>query len=173
MFEKGAVKFFDSRDNKRFGFIRLESGEEIFFHFNDGRNMEAGKDRPEWCDPPRGKRLWDPKANDVLVFERTIGNQGPKASPWTHEQLYLRAMKVINSRPRYRVMEQITTAGSEPGEPIKLWEGTDLNDPNLTRAWHPQHDRPFFAHDDGFEIRKWFEVLTQGDWVKTEDPRRY
>lgn len=34
--EKGTVKFFDERPDKNYGFITLESGEEIFFHL-DGR----------------------------------------------------------------------------------------------------------------------------------------
>ena len=33
--ETGTVKFFDSRDNKRFGFIRKAGGQEVFFHLND------------------------------------------------------------------------------------------------------------------------------------------
>ncbi|MCJ7793288.1 MAG: cold shock domain-containing protein [Candidatus Marinimicrobia bacterium] len=171
MLETGVVKFFDGRDNKRYGFLRLDSGEEIFFHFNDGMSIKAGKCAPEWCDPPKGKRLWDPQANDLLVFERSEGNRGPKASPWTHWRLYDRVLKEIANRPIYRVIEQTSTTGSEPGESRQLWYGTDLEDPNLTKVWHPVHDRSFFAHDDGFEIRKWFEVNVQGEWLRTEDPR--
>lgn len=126
MFEKGVVKFFDSRDNRRFGFLRLESGEEIFFHFNDGMSMRAGKDQPEWCDPPPGKRLWDPKANDVLVFERKMGKKGPKASPWTHEMLYENAMKVINNRPRTGSCSKLLHEGRPLVDPKSFGRGLIL-----------------------------------------------
>mgnify|MGYP001613302669 CR=1 FL=1 len=39
--ETGTVKWFDAREGKRFGFIKLESGEELFFHFNDGQYIEV------------------------------------------------------------------------------------------------------------------------------------
>lgn len=84
--EKGTVKFFDSRDNKRFGFIRLESGEEIFFHANDGRKTEAKGIEVKFIDEPISGL---PKVGNELVFERTVGGDGrPKASPWCWAGVY-------------------------------------------------------------------------------------
>ena len=92
--ETGIVKFFDSRDNKRFGFIKLESGEEIFFHFNDGRVATSEVDGwIHWLRPDEVYRsyLEYPKIGDRLMFERTQGKKGPKASPWTTEKYYKEA----------------------------------------------------------------------------------
>ena len=68
--EIGTVKFFDNRDNKRFGFITVEGGGEIFFHFNDGENAEGSKLEVE------------PKKGDTVVFRRKTSGKGPKAAPW-------------------------------------------------------------------------------------------
>lgn len=77
--EQGKVLFFDSRDNKRFGFILTGSGEEIFFHFNDGENVEARGN----CRFLGGRLEIEPKKGDAVVFERVQGREGrPKASPW-------------------------------------------------------------------------------------------
>ncbi|NQV12234.1 cold shock domain-containing protein [Candidatus Uhrbacteria bacterium] len=70
----GHVKFFDSRDNKRFGFLLIDGGEgEVFFHLNDyvapDNSMRGAKSMP--------------KQGDRLVFKKTDGSQGrSKASPW-------------------------------------------------------------------------------------------
>ena len=86
--ETGTVKFFDSRDNKRFGFIAVDDGGEIFFHFNDGENIEASGDEPRFCG---GKLNREPKKGDVIVFGRKFGYKGHKAAPWGFEQDYRRA----------------------------------------------------------------------------------
>ena len=77
--ETGIVKFFDSRDNKRFGFISVDGGREIFFHFNDGENVEVRGGEPRFCG---GKLRREPRKGDELCFERKPGYNGPKAAPW-------------------------------------------------------------------------------------------
>lgn len=89
--ETGVVKFFDGRDNKRFGFIVLESGEEIFFHYNDGRAPFVSRNALNWDFPNVNARtaLDYPLAGNRLYFERAKGSNGrPKASPWTSQEHY-------------------------------------------------------------------------------------
>ncbi len=174
--ESGIVKFFDSRDNKRFGFLRLESGEEIFFHFNDGENLEEGDEEPQFCG---GRPGHDPQKGDRLVFERNHGYKGPKAAPWGFAQDYERIQKAIDSRPRYRVWKQ---DGWWPNkqwfEPKIIWEGTSVKE--LLRKYSLQHGRSpicdalisFWSHDDGIQVRHWFERQEpDGTWKRCQDPR--
>lgn len=77
--ERSTVKFFDNRDNKRFGFLLLESGEEVFFHLNDGQKVTVGVGEP--C-LEYGKIFRTPRVGDDILFKRVQGRQGPKACPW-------------------------------------------------------------------------------------------
>lgn len=111
--EKGFVKFFDNRDNKRFGFLRLETGEEIFFHFNDGAVPQAGVGQPELVE---GVLKREPRKYDSVVFERSHGRKGDKASPWAFAEDYDRAnaatkkfeptLKVGNMSMTYEYMDE-------------------------------------------------------------------
>ena len=114
--EIGTVKFFDSRDNKRFGFIDVNGGGEIFFHFNDGENIEAGGDEPRFCG---GKLNKEPKKGDVVIFERKSGYKGPKAAPWGFEQDHRRAESQGDAQQTIgQMMEVIRLAKS--GDKLKL-----------------------------------------------------
>ncbi len=98
--EHGTVKFFDSRDNKRYGFISVEGGEEIFFHFNDGQPFMAIADRDEPIFGGKfGQKLQeifsiparDPRPGDKIFFIRCRGRKGYKACPWGFAEDYERA----------------------------------------------------------------------------------
>lgn len=96
--EKGRVVHFDSRDSKRYGFIHLDSGEEIFFHYNDGRiatdEFEAGLGWEIPTNRSSDTVLDYPRVGDTLYFMRRPGQKGrPKASPWTSEEYYLQAVE--------------------------------------------------------------------------------
>lgn len=114
--EIGTVKFFDSRDNKRFGFIAVDGGGEIFFHFNDGENIEASGDEPRFCG---GKLNREPKKGDVVVFERKSGYKGAKAAPWGFERNHRRAETESDARQAIgQMMEVIRSV--ESGDKLKL-----------------------------------------------------
>ena len=81
--ETGKVKFFDTRPDKRYGFILVDGGtEQLFFHYNDGQFLIAGKTQPKFSDKAtvvsQGKtyRMGDPKQDDLVVFERADGLEG-------------------------------------------------------------------------------------------------
>lgn len=191
--ETGTVKFFDGRPEKRFGFIRTEGGVEIFFHFNDGRPIVAGKKAPEFSEEPVIKRggktyqLREPKRDDQLVFTRTQGYRGDKASPWGFKANYDEALKEIADRPippTYRVLKSSGKLGESgtpenPKDAQVLWEGNDL-DAVMRRFPLPKGNQspgsdpliPYFSHEDGFEVRHWWELKKpDGTWEHCPDPR--
>lgn len=88
--ETGTVKFFDSRDNKRFGFIRKDNGEEVFFHFNDGQCIVPGNFEPGFEE---GRVTREPRKGDVVVFNEKSARKGNKASPWSYADDYEQAKK--------------------------------------------------------------------------------
>jgi len=67
--ETGTVKFFNNTPNKLFGFIKSDTGSEVFFHFNNG--------------PEGNTRM--PQKGDRLVFDTERSMRGPKAAKWTFE----------------------------------------------------------------------------------------
>lgn len=184
MAEVGTVTFFNPQESKRFGFLRLESGDKIFFHFNDGRLIVPGEDSPVFSGANafihKGQRkpLPDPKTGDKIVFRRTEGRKGDKALPWGYEDNWLAAEQKIANRPVYRVRELRTTSGSEPGDPTVLWQGKNLSELNRKYPWDGSRKSadpliPYWGDDDGlFNVRHWFEVQSpDGSWEECNDPR--
>jgi hypothetical protein len=172
--ETGVIKFFDSRDNKRFGFVTMKGKEEIFFHFNDGENIKAGKSEPVFSD---GKLKREPKKGDLVMFYISLGYKGPKATPWGFADDYERAKKEIAARPApatYRVLQQTTVYGNPPNEKEILWEGSDIT--KLCAKYPRPNDRrmddlsPNFSCND-FSQKIWFECQTKNGWEHTSDPR--
>lgn len=193
--EKGKVKWFNSSENKLFGFITTESGGEIFFHFNDGRPVipDNNKRETKFSDEPTIKTagktfsLRMPKVGDEVVFERRWAEKGDKASPWGYQSHFDRAMKIISALPepvRCRIFKSMGSIG-EAGTPEDhkdaevIWEGTDINDvmkqfplPQSNRSPGSDPLLPYYSHDDGFEIRHWWEKQNpDGTWEQCPDQR--
>jgi cold shock CspA family protein len=181
--ETGKVKFFHTE--KRFGFIISPSGEEIFFHFNDGEFVIPGGSSPRFSGNAklmiegRLRALKDPERDDEVVFDRTQGSKGTKACPWGYQTHFDRAVSIITNRRAYRVWETMNSLGAQPGEPELLWEGTDLEEllakypvPKSNQSPSADPLLPYWADNDGiFEIRRWFEVQTKNGWQRCSDPR--
>jgi cold shock CspA family protein len=71
--ETGIVRFFDSRPEKRFGFIAADKGGDVFFHHNNqNQGLAIDYDRM-------------PKAGDRVDFIRGDAPKGPKAVVWEFE----------------------------------------------------------------------------------------
>lgn len=87
MVEHGLVKVFFTEAGKKFGFIRVTdtegrpTGEEIFFHYNDGRPM-LNDHHFQGGNLSALPRLAEPKRGDKLIFERKTTKRGHRASPW-------------------------------------------------------------------------------------------
>lgn len=162
-FERGQVKFFDNRITKHFGFIELPTGEEIFFHHNDGAAVKIGPDGPVLC---REMLVREPRKSDILLFERAKNRKGSKAFPWLFADDWDRAEKEIAVRPTYRfVCEQGRFRGSHKSF---LWEGKYL--PDLI-ARFGSLELSFQQRGDVW-TRHWFEIKQIAGWVKIDfDPR--
>ncbi|QQG42261.1 MAG: cold shock domain-containing protein [Candidatus Woesebacteria bacterium] len=188
--ETGTVKWFDAREGKKFGFVTAEDGKEIFFHYNDGRPIQVNvtKRRVEFSDQPTFqtkdgvRRLRDPKPGDKIVFVRTQGYKGDKASPWSFKSIHDKAIDQIAKLPEptvYRALETMNNVGDVAGEPKVLWEGSDLEAllakyPVPSGRQSPGSDPliPYYSDSDNiFEIRHWFEKKVGEIWEQCPDPR--
>lgn len=157
-----------------YGFVRTDSGEEIFFHITEGRDLEEGDEEPEFSE----RRVRNPQEGEHLVFQVSQGfskgRQRPKACPWGYAEDYDRIKRQIAERPNYRVMQQYQIPGSKPMEPTVLWQGTNIKD--LCRKYPRPED---FRMDDlfsgfscgDFDKFVWFERSTEKGWHRCEDPR--
>lgn len=194
--ERGIVKWFDIRDGKRFGFIKVDdSDEEIFFHYNNGRFLRADPssrkvvfaDSPNVTHKNRVYSLHEPKQEEKVVFERGYNSQGPCAKLWCYANSYDKALEEIKNLPeptKYRIFKSMGSIGEAGGpkdhkDAEVIWEGTDINDV-MKKFPLPQSNRspgsdpllPYYSHDDGFEIRHWWEKQNpDGNWDQCPDQR--
>lgn len=170
---EGTVIFYDKRVGKQFGFVEIAEGEQIYFHFKDGRELEIVDHKIGFS---KGEIKNEPKMGDRIVFEITHNCEGPKASQWAYVGEHESAMKDIASTPMYRVVKKkTTTADNQPGEPEILWKGSNIA--QLMRKHPRPRDcradslNPQSGHID-FSTRIYFErKIGNGDWEHAEDPR--
>lgn len=175
--EKGRVKFFNNQDNKLFGFLRLESGEEIFFHLNDFQLLYFGDGNDFNFHGGAFDRVSrNPIKGEMIYFERSEGSNGrDKAAPWCDEITYRKAILEKSERRKYRVLKIVTVYGCPPDEPVVLWEGTNLDALMLKyRRTGDRTDDLFSTFSCGdFEHSIWFESQAPGkEWERCDDPRR-
>jgi hypothetical protein len=124
--EFGTVKFFDTRDNKRFGFVYVldeegnKTGEELFFHYGDGQftaidggnivfySAGAQSSRPSMLGMAMPQvRLNYPEKGDRIAFTRGSGKGGKdKASPWTFASSYEASRKSLLENEAERPVQQ-------------------------------------------------------------------
>lgn len=183
-FEEVVVDWFNPAPEKRFGFVRAKDDTSIFFHFSDGRFIMADGSQPKYADATltRGNKVFhlrDPRGGDVIVINRVHRLKGPAAVPWGFKSHYDLVLARIASQPTYRCLKTMGTWGQTDIPPTVAWEGKDLQElsrrfPIPTGSRSPGADPliSFFSHDDGFEIRHWWEKkVSNGDWERCEDPR--
>lgn len=96
---RGTVQFFDSREDKSFGFLTIESvpagKKEIFFHLNDGCPVIAGS--KEVIIRLRKPVEHEPRKGDVILFRLTKGSKGFKATPWCYLTEYEKAKEIVQT----------------------------------------------------------------------------
>lgn len=202
--EHGVVKFFDDRDGKKFGFLEVldedgqKTGEEIFFHFNDGQFVDiVGGDEIEFVGrvfPENGLHMWHPKPGDKIAFDTTPGKDGrDKACPWTYAEGYDNRVRKL-TEPYYRVTKVTKLGYGGPGDTSEvIWEGQgsdELSGEYPIRVFSDRLDDPLARSVNfaaGSTTRYLFEVyvdddiadgpyegegvLIPGHWVKCDDPR--
>lgn len=67
--QRGTVKIFFWQPGKRYGFIIGENGNEIFFHFNQGKEFIAGTFRPLFSSRMQTR---DPKTGDEVCLNSRL-----------------------------------------------------------------------------------------------------
>jgi len=159
--------------------------EQLFFHYNDGQFLIAGKTQPKFSDKAtvvsQGKtyRMGDPKQDDLIVFERADGLKGDKACPWDFKSRYDKFVEIIANRlapVTYRVLATMNNVGEPESEGKVEWEGDDLEQ---LRRQYPRVSHKddkflsFWADGDGiFETHHhWQKKNAAGIWESCADPR--
>lgn len=97
--EFGVVKFFDNRRDKRFGFLILRGGEELFFHFHAGTEaiVETGVVTFASKVTRPYLKIRDPEPGNRLVFSREIGPGGRvRVGQWAYESNWAAAQNKVN-----------------------------------------------------------------------------
>lgn len=200
--EHGIVKFFDDRDGKKFGFLKVldedgqETGEEIFFHFNDGQFVDTIVDEIEFVGrvfPATGTHMWHPNVGEKLAFDRATGKgDREKACPWTYAQGYdNRVTELTEPYFRVRKVTKLGYGGCGDTDDV-IWEGRgtrDLDTQYPIRILGGKLDDPLARSTDfaaGSTTRYFFErwwdddiadlpdggaVPIPGYWEECGDPR--
>lgn len=109
--EKGVVTFFDSRPEKRFGFMLDASGNKVFFHYNNGGNHGSRT------------RSRMPMKDDVIHFIRIDGDdRGPKARLWAFDRFDMfydmRIKGWLKEQPESGALREVSRLCTEPTELI-------------------------------------------------------
>lgn len=200
--EHGVVKFFDDRDGKKFGFLEVldedgqKTGEEIFFHFNDGQFVDiVGGDKIQFVGRvfENGLHMWYPKIGDTIAFDVSTGKNGrDKACPWTYAEGYDNRVRKL-TEPYYRVTKVTKVGYGGPGDSFDaIWEGQGsdelskeypirildgkLDDPlarsvNFAAGSTTRYIFEVYVDDDIADDPYGGGVLIPGRWVECEDPR--
>jgi cold shock CspA family protein len=201
--EHSVVKFFDDRDGKKFGFLKVlneddqETGEEIFFHFNDGQFVDiVGGDEIQFVGrvfAENGLHMWHPKIGDKVAFDVTAGKNGrDKACPWTYAEGYDNRVRKL-TEPYYRVTKVTKLGYGGPGDTSDvIWEGQGsdelsgeypirvldgkLDDPlarsvNFAAGSTTRYVFEVYVDDDIVDGTYGGGVVVPGGWVECEDPR--
>lgn len=201
--EHGIVKFFDDRDGKKFGFLEVlnedgqKTGEEIFFHFNDGQFVDiVGGDEIMFVGrvfPENGLHMWHPKPGDRIAFDVSVGkNNRDKACPWTYAEGYDNRVRKL-TEPYYRVTKVTKLGYGGPSDSSDvIWEGQGfdelskeypirvldgkLDDPlapstNFAAGSTTRYIFEVYVDDDIADDPYGSGVVIPGGWVECEDPR--
>lgn len=189
--EYGVVKFFDEREGKKFGFVRVldgngqETGEELFFHYNDRSFAVSNGDDIVFTGNPtklingKGYTIPVPQKGDVLAFDRAFGHKGDKASPWTAKHVIESVERQLATRPVYRVTKFATYYGKS--EEAVVWEGQNI----IELSAKFRKEEPGFGRRHGYDVLDggtadsgdmyWhFSIEKQqedGSWQSAKDPR--
>jgi cold shock CspA family protein len=99
--QRGTVKFFNNRDDKLYGFIIPDNqSDDVFFHFNNGKIVEAGATGPALKDGD----LRMPRKGDYLVFEVVASRKGPKVSVWAFSSDWERELHKSPDMPDFNAI---------------------------------------------------------------------
>lgn len=149
--EFGAVKFFNAREGRTFGFLE----DNTFFHLNNGLVLACtGANQPEEI----GKESRHPNIGEQVVFQSRMGPKGKVAVWWAYRRPYEQAQWDCQNRPTIRFRDTVT--------PMTRWEGKDLAHLRLLYGRELTHGR----YDMGHHVFEALDPLTN-EWKQIDDPR--
>lgn len=122
--ESGYVKFFLTSPEKLFGFLVDEMGNEIFFHYSNGRAVAVkAPGEVKLVEPTHP--LQYPKKGEYLLFTRSSNGKGPKASPWCFVRDFNEAIAQSTRNLTLEEAQQLLS-----NKPCDIFEYTDTSCPN-------------------------------------------
>lgn len=194
--EQGIVVFYNARES--YGFLRVldesgrSTGEDIFFHLNQGRWVEIVGDDIEFIGAYFNKmEIYAPRVNDRLAFKRAQGGHGTVAQPWTYATAYInRAWQLF--QPTYRLV-RVTSHKTchDPDIERVIWEGRGSDTmaqlfprKKINGKWNdPLADEADEECIDHFRFYVWTlrdgaqpdpfynNIVVDGHWRECRDPR--
>lgn len=98
MLERGKVKFFNSI--KKYGFLSLENGKQLFFHISSGKKISVTRrPLPQFINPTSDQPLRVPIIGEEIIFEKHNTGKGPSTVYWAYAKTYDKAVNIIANRP--------------------------------------------------------------------------
>ncbi len=96
--EEGTVTRFFPQDKRRYGFISMDNGQEVFFHTIKAKSMGPFETHqegwiPRFLDLFGEKPIDDPKPGDRLVFLTRQETKGLAAWAWSTLERYEEAVR--------------------------------------------------------------------------------
>lgn len=97
MLERGKVTFFNPV--KKYGFIELENGKQVFFHISTGKKIKVTqKSDPQFVDPTQDTPIVIPKLKQEIIFMKHTTSKGPSTVYWAYAKTYDKAVNIIANR---------------------------------------------------------------------------
>ena len=165
--EKGSVKFFDGRDNKRFGFITPDNGgDDVFFHYNGFRKFEVDESgRPVFSNTGYAHPAAFPRKDQQVWFVRSKGVKGPSAQPWGTCDDYYKVMQEIESKPNYGEGFLYMLAGQSKGNQAHRSFSTCGTVEHLRAYEHIEFKYAHGPNRDQLRNPNWKELMTEEEQV--------
>ncbi len=98
-YQTGTVRYCPK--DKDFGFLMTETGNEYFFHFNQGREVAICSDGSLGI----GESCPNPRAGDRILFQLSEGKKGPRAGLWFFADEVNRAVAQVERRRNFRIVD--------------------------------------------------------------------
>lgn len=97
MLERGKVTYLNKI--KKYGFISLENGKQVFFHISTGKKVSITREpQPGFINPTQENPVIFPKLGEKIIFMKHTNAKGTLAVYWAYANTYDNAVKFIADR---------------------------------------------------------------------------
>jgi hypothetical protein len=163
----GVIVYFNGSNGKHFGFILPDEQEDTVFFHNTRQKKYVCDGGPE----PKLKDWWTDEAvkGERVCFVEEKSPKGLRAKWWVKESTYIEALEDCSRLKTYRLRQRIgmkSLSRLQPKPEVRtLWEGKDLSELRL------RYSKSVYILSDGETMGMFFQVLEDGKWVISDDPR--